>query len=70
MRILSAITEPDVERRILACLDLPSRAPPLGLRELAEGEPTAELTRGEWDENADFDFDQSLPGDGAIGPDG
>jgi hypothetical protein len=30
MRLLAAIEDPDVARRILACLDLPARAPPLG----------------------------------------
>ena len=36
MRILSAITEPEVARRILECLHMPSRAPPL---DEAKGEP-------------------------------
>ena len=31
MRILAAITDPDVARRILMCLWLPPRAPPLAL---------------------------------------
>ncbi|MHA7837053.1 MAG: hypothetical protein ACX98W_06285 [bacterium] len=74
MRILAAITEPDVARRILACLDLPSRARPLGSSTGASGtagaELAPELTRGEWDENAGFDFDQSLPDDEAIGGEG
>jgi len=30
MRLIAAITEPDVARRILECLGLPARAPPLG----------------------------------------
>ena len=30
MRILSAITDPGVARRILECVDMPLRAPPLG----------------------------------------
>ena len=72
MRILSAITEPDVARRILACLDLPSRAPPLGsytrTGELDDGESATELTGGEWGESAGFDFDQSLPDDGRSAP--
>ncbi len=37
MRVLSAITGPDVARRILDCLRMPSRAPPL-----AASEPRAE----------------------------
>jgi hypothetical protein len=74
MRILAVITEPDVARRILACLDLPSRAPPLGSSTGASWTAGAEFapepTRGEWDENAGFDFDPSLPDDEAIGGDG
>ena len=50
MRILSAITEPDVVRRIPSCLDLPPRPPPPGSskepRELAEGESAPELAGG------------------------
>ncbi len=65
MRILSAITEPEVARRILECLDMPSRAPPLGK---PKGGP-AELPREEsapdlpWDVDPGFDFDQSRPDD-------
>ena len=61
MRILSAITDPGVARRILECLDMPSRAPPLGK---PKGGP-AELPREEsapglpWDVDPGFDFDQS-----------
>ena len=29
MRLVAAIEDPDVARKILACLDLPARAPPL-----------------------------------------
>jgi hypothetical protein len=29
MRLLAAIEDPDVARKILECLDLPARAPPL-----------------------------------------
>jgi hypothetical protein len=43
MRILSAITEPDVARRILEWLDMPLQAPPLGK---PKGGP-AELPREE-----------------------
>jgi hypothetical protein len=62
MRIMSAITEPAVARRILAWLDRPSRAPPHG--SATEGsrssgaESAPELA---WDEDPGFDFDQSLP---------
>jgi hypothetical protein len=30
MRLIAAIEDPDVARRILECLELPARAPPLG----------------------------------------
>jgi hypothetical protein len=30
MRLLAAIENPEVARRILQCLELPARAPPLG----------------------------------------
>ena len=62
MRILSAITEPDVARRILEWLDMPSRAPPLGAPS-AEPEALGDDSSLErpWDEDPGFDFDQSLP---------
>jgi hypothetical protein len=62
MRILSAITEPDVARRILECLDMPSRAPPLGAPraepEMRDGDSSPERP---WDDDPGFDFDQSDP---------
>jgi hypothetical protein len=62
MRILPAITEPDVARRILACLDMPSRAPPHGAPS-AEAEMRDEDSSPErpWDGDPGFDFDQSYP---------
>jgi hypothetical protein len=55
MRVIAAIEDPDVARRILECLDLPARAPPLG--EVA----------GSYDEPArledDWHFDQSAGDD-------
>jgi hypothetical protein len=65
MQILSAITEPDVARRILECLDMPSRAPPLGEpkggpAELSREESTSDLP---WNDDPGFDFDQSRPED-------
>jgi hypothetical protein len=39
MRILAAIHAPEAIRRILECLGLPSRAPPIGLAAEAEAEP-------------------------------
>ncbi len=62
MRVLSAITDPDVARRILDCLRMPSRAPPLAAaRPRAEErleEPSSEL---DWGDDPGFDFDQSGP---------
>ena len=62
MRVLSAITDPDVARRILDCLRMPSRAPPLAASEpRAEErleEPSSEL---DWGDDPGFDFDQSGP---------
>ena len=64
MRILSAITEPDVARRILAWLDMPSRAPPHGSPTEGSGGSDAQLAPElPWVEDPGFDFDQSLPGD-------
>ena len=62
MRVLSAITDPDVARRILDCLRMPSRAPPLAAskpraEESLEG-PSSEL---DWGNDPGFDFDQSGP---------
>ena len=64
MRILSAITEPDVARRILAWLDMPSRAPPLGAPSV-EPEMRDEGSSPDrpWDDDPGFDFDQSYPED-------
>jgi hypothetical protein len=66
MRVLAAITETDVAQRILACLNLPKRAPPLarsrpGGRTLAW--PANEASRaGETDALwSTFEFDQSTP---------
>jgi hypothetical protein len=46
MRLLAAIAEPEVARKILECLDLPARAPPLLPAPEAsrwhEGEPRGE----------------------------
>jgi len=62
MRILSAITDPEVARRILDCLRMPSRAPPLAASEprVEErfAEPSSEL---DWGDDPGFDFDQSGP---------
>jgi len=62
MRVLSAITDPIVAARILRCLSLPARAPPLaaarekvGPRD-SVGELSSEVT-------PEFDFDQSRSSD-------
>ncbi len=39
MRLIAAIEDPDVARRILECLNLPARAPPLGDATAASEEP-------------------------------
>ena len=61
MRVLSAITDPSVAARILECVGMPSRAPPLGVvahsyREAFEG-LTFEYSQ---DDDPRFDFDQSI----------
>jgi hypothetical protein len=60
MRVLSAITDPDVATRILECVGMPSRAPPVGeARDTSPGgfeDATHELAL---DEGQGFEFDQS-----------
>ena len=62
MRVLSAITDPDVARRVLDCLRMPSRAPalaaPVSRVDERFKELPAELGRGD---DPGFDFDQSGP---------
>jgi hypothetical protein len=62
MRVLSAITDLTVAARILRCLALPSRAPPLAIPRNGAGhsDSAAEVSFGEIPE---FDFDQSQPSD-------
>ncbi len=43
MRILAAITDPDVARRILDCLGLPPRAPPIARDDRSEVESANEM---------------------------
>jgi hypothetical protein len=62
MRILTAITDPSVARRILKCLGPPPRAPPL--TPPVPPEPTA----GSWfGEPETYDFDQTPPGEWGHG---
>ncbi len=61
MRILAAITDAGIARRILACLALPTRAPPaMPARASPEVAPGAPLDRLEA-APGDFEFDQSPP---------
>ena len=61
MRILAAITDAGMARRILACLALPTRAPAaMPARASPEATPGAPLGGLEAVPN-DFEFDQSLP---------
>jgi len=62
MRVLSAITDPDVAVRILRCLALPPRAPPLA-KPREEIGPCYSKGRLFSDATPEFDFDQSEPPD-------
>lgn len=72
MRVLAAITEADVARRILACLDLPTRAPPLArgrpdVRTLswpAHAAPSAGQADAIW---SALEFDQSTGAEWDVG---
>jgi hypothetical protein len=55
MRLLTAIEDPEVARRILECLEFPARAPPLGNAARPHDEPAR--LEGDW-----F-FDQSARDD-------
>jgi hypothetical protein len=64
MRLIAAITDPSVARRILECLALPPRAPPLAPANKIDREPIVgrsvfERTPAEADGDPGFDFDQS-----------
>ena len=62
MRVLSAITDPDVARRILDCLRMPSRAPPRAAPGSRAGERFEERSSElDWGDDPGFDFDQSGP---------
>ncbi|MCP5069510.1 MAG: transposase [bacterium] len=65
MRILAAITEADVARRILACLALPTRAPPVAPSRpsvFPESWTNGDDALGREDAiGSDFEFDQSVP---------
>jgi len=62
MRVIAAITEPTIAKRILECMGLPPRAPPL------EPACTSGFAADPWLEEAEAaDFDQSPPDDWAHG---
>ncbi len=62
MRVIAAITEPTVAKRILECMGLPPRAPPL------EPARTSGFAADPWLEEAEAaGFDQSPPDDWALG---
>ncbi len=58
MRVMAAITDPAVARRILECMGLPARAPPLVPASAPAFAPDSWL-----EEPAAVDFDQTPPGD-------
>jgi hypothetical protein len=66
MRVLSAITDPAVAARILECVGMPSRAPPLGVVAHSSREPFEDLTlEFSQDDDPGFDFDQSVVENGS-----
>ncbi len=58
LRLIAAIEDPVIARRILECLDLPARAPPITPATSSDVSPAR---RSEIDER--WDFDQTPPGD-------
>ena len=63
MRVLAAIEEPEVARKILECLDVPARAPPLSPAPPAVTWHETESSR----EEPPWAFDQTPPGGDDIG---
>jgi hypothetical protein len=63
MRLVAAIEDPDIARKILACLDLPARAPPLGPAPSSSDGRGDELSGGE----PAWEFDQTAPDEDGIG---
>jgi hypothetical protein len=61
MRVLSAITDPDVAAGILECVGMSARAPPLGAVPHLSREPFEKSTpEFSQDDDLGFDFDQSV----------
>jgi hypothetical protein len=74
MRVMATITDPAIAQRILACLELPPRAPPHTAASSAgcsEFEPDREVLESHFDLiPPEFDFDQRPPDDGSGDTDG
>ena len=65
MRVLSAITDPAVAARILDCVGMPARAPPIGAATLSSQDPFEDSTlEFSQDDGPGFDFDQSVSENG------
>lgn len=58
MRVLAVIEDAEVARKILECLGLPARGPPLA----APPGATVDSDHGSWDEDPHWDFNQAPPG--------
>lgn len=56
MRLLAAIEDPELARKILGCLGLPARAPPLAA---AAPGASVDFDHDFWEEESLRDFDQS-----------
>ncbi|MDP7135598.1 MAG: hypothetical protein QF437_34240, partial [Planctomycetota bacterium] len=56
MRLIAAIEDPDIARRILDCLNLPARAPPLGEVPGHPSEPPELEDDWSFDQSAAFDW--------------
>jgi hypothetical protein len=55
MRLIAAIEDPDIARRILECLKLPARAPPLADPDAAPEEPVQPAGDWNFDQSRTFD---------------
>jgi hypothetical protein len=64
MRLLAAIEDPEVARKILECLDLPARAPPAkpALSSVSLG-PKTDFA----DQEQGWEFEQTPPDESGIG---
>jgi len=65
MRVLTAITDPAAAARILECVGVPSRAPPVGAVTPSSRDPFEDSTlEFSQDDSPGFDFDQSVSENG------